>query len=472
MMKQEEFIIEDGILGEYLGTAENVIIPEGVTEIGKHAFDGSETLKSVVIPEGVTCIREFAFARCKNLTSIVIPESVVTTGILVFGWCHNLKSICFSGQNAEIERDIFLGCPGLTEIKISEQNQKYTCQDGFLYDNQKKALLWCARNKTSVTVPEGIERIEEYAFFCCENLTAVRLPESLLSIGERAFWNCITLPEINFPENLIRIESCAFHGCEMLTSVTLPEHLSEIGERAFDCNHLENIVIPEQNQHYVFHNGAVYDKQMKTLLFCLSGIEHIRIPRTVTHIRSYAFQECRKLKSIVIPESVESIGKDIFCGCENLKRFKILNQKFTFAGWRKYYVNYHREYFEDYGDQTVMQEVPEFLLNGEFNVEYMPPEMQYDLMLRLLRSHTQHENFLKMIRENIQPFLMYLLMENVSYKNEFMQAVLDRKLVTQETIDPLIQITNEEKAYDIQMMLMNYKYQNLDFKNIDKELKL
>ena len=82
-----DFIIENGILKKYTGAGGDVVIPEGVTEIGASAFYWFKNLQSVVIPEGVTKIGDSAFSHCENLQSVVIPEGVTKIGVSAFSCC-------------------------------------------------------------------------------------------------------------------------------------------------------------------------------------------------------------------------------------------------------------------------------------------------------------------------------------------------------------------------------------------------
>lgn len=72
----KEFDIENGVLIKYKGDGGNVVIPEGVTEIGYCAFFNSIELKSVTIPNSVIVIGTYAFLNCSQLTSVTIPNSV------------------------------------------------------------------------------------------------------------------------------------------------------------------------------------------------------------------------------------------------------------------------------------------------------------------------------------------------------------------------------------------------------------
>ena len=67
-MNDMDFVIENGVLKMYKGIDEHVVIPEGVTSIGGHAFDDCRSLTSITIPDGVTSIGEKAFDGCRRLS--------------------------------------------------------------------------------------------------------------------------------------------------------------------------------------------------------------------------------------------------------------------------------------------------------------------------------------------------------------------------------------------------------------------
>ena len=117
-MGVEDFVIENGVLAKYEGVGGDVVIPEGVTEIGEVAFLGCSSLESVTIPEGVREIGEDAFAFCKSLESVTIPEGVKKIGRDAFRGCGSLKTISIPEGVAEIGEDAFSGCSSLARVVV------------------------------------------------------------------------------------------------------------------------------------------------------------------------------------------------------------------------------------------------------------------------------------------------------------------------------------------------------------------
>ena len=68
MSNASDFIIEDGVLTEYVGPGGDVVIPAGVTSIGDKTFWNCRDLTSAVIPGSVTHIGKYAFRNCRFLT--------------------------------------------------------------------------------------------------------------------------------------------------------------------------------------------------------------------------------------------------------------------------------------------------------------------------------------------------------------------------------------------------------------------
>ena len=78
-----DFIVDDGVLVRYTGSAEDVVVPDGVTAIGVKAFfgfSGRDQVRKVVLPEGLLSIGNESFYNCKNLAEIEMPSTIKRIG--------------------------------------------------------------------------------------------------------------------------------------------------------------------------------------------------------------------------------------------------------------------------------------------------------------------------------------------------------------------------------------------------------
>lgn len=147
----------------------------------------------------------------------------------------------------------------------------------------------------SISVPEtvtnngteySVTKIGEYAFQGSA-VTSVSMPECITSIGQYACNECGSLETVVLPTNLDDFSGwCIFRNCRNLKNIAIPENVTEIPNGTF---------------HYC------------------RNLESVKIPNTVTSIKHRAFQNCRNLESIIIPSSVNSIGISAFSGCKALK---------------------------------------------------------------------------------------------------------------------------------------------------------
>ena len=80
--------------------------------------------------------------------------------------------------------------------------------------------FWANKTMTSVTIPDGVTKIDYAAFNECTALTSVVLPSSVKTVGEAAFWYCTGLKSIVLPSSVTTIGKDAFKGCAALTAYT------------------------------------------------------------------------------------------------------------------------------------------------------------------------------------------------------------------------------------------------------------
>lgn len=85
----------------------------------------------------------------------------------------------------------------------------------------------------SVILPDGLETIDTGAFWCCPNLVDIHLPSSVKSIGGRIFGECATLADLSIPDGITEISGSMFENCKSLLDVDIPFSVKKIGNMAF-----------------------------------------------------------------------------------------------------------------------------------------------------------------------------------------------------------------------------------------------
>lgn len=97
-------------------TITDLVIPEGVTEIKRHAFSGWTDLLSLSLPNSLLSIGHGAFAYCSHLTSIAVPEGVSIIDKATFSGCSNLATITLPSTITYIDSAAFRDCNSITDI--------------------------------------------------------------------------------------------------------------------------------------------------------------------------------------------------------------------------------------------------------------------------------------------------------------------------------------------------------------------
>ena len=298
-----------------------VSLPRGLTCIGDYAFYRCISLTSVNIPDTVECIGSYAFSWAA-LTSLALPEGVTNIGTFAFTG-NSFSSLVIPKSVTSIGRGAFSGLIELSAIQVQEGNEYYTAVDGVLFTGDKKALVTypSGRRDGSYTVPDGVEVIQRQS--CSGNLylTSVTIPGTVITIGMQSFDECVNLESVTIQNGVTRIGHYAFTNCNRLTSITIPASVGYIYGSAFaNCCKLAAYYVDEANVNYAAEDGVLYSKDKTMLVAYPNGKgETCSIPNGVTDIGTFAFVDCKGLKSVVVPVTVSCIEFYAFSGCSNLK---------------------------------------------------------------------------------------------------------------------------------------------------------
>jgi hypothetical protein len=311
----------------------NISIPQNITIISNNAFLNCTGLTSIILPNKANGIFDSAFCGCTGLTNITIPPGVSGLESYAFMNCSNLTGVYFEGNAPDMDMPYY---PFLNANLVTVYYRSGTTGWAKTF-GERPTALW---DKTeapdlsyqqigasytiigylgaggNVNIPATINglpvtSIADYAFTysfgtsTTTNITSVSLPNTITSIGNYAFSRCVALTNITIPDSVETIGYRAFHGCTVLTDVSIPSGVMNIGAEAFyGCAGLTNITIPE----------GVASIGDATFRNC-SSLTSVTLPNTVSNIGTAAFANCTELTNITLPESATSIGSQCFSNC-------------------------------------------------------------------------------------------------------------------------------------------------------------
>ena len=315
----------------------DLVIPDSVTRINADAFYGCTGLTSVVIPDSVTSIGSYAFYNCTGLTAVYYTGDIA-------GWC----GISFGNENANPIRyagELYIDGQLVTDLVIPDSVTEI-----------KDYAFYGYTGLTSVTIPDSVTSIGSYAFRSCTGLTSVTIPDSVTSIGDSAFRYCYKLVEV-YNKSSLNIKagssSYGYVGCYAKNVYT-----EENGSWFTDTAEGYRFFYDETTGYLVGYYGEATDITLpdsftaydgttvnsyeiyKYAFYGNTSLTSVVIPDSVTSIGRYAFNDCTAEiiwgdnpaitvigeyafagyggDSIVIPDSVTSIGEGAFSGCKGL----------------------------------------------------------------------------------------------------------------------------------------------------------
>ena len=359
-----------------------VISSHKVVKIGDNCFnggssgaDGYSDIKQVIIGEGVEEIGKFAFANMSGLTSITIPASVKKIGSRAFVSCNNLTEIYFKGDiNTEGMQNLVSTTNKISVFGPADSNietyfsrfplasyNAYTMPSCFLTEDVDDKTLYisglkdhyCKSGHTNIDIPEYINGkkvvgIRTHAFEEHTDIYSLSIPATIVDIETAAFYGCTGLKVVKVaqdnpaykyadgallsmdgkkmyiclsgdvaytvPDGVTEIVEGAFDGAVNMELLNLNEQVAKIAPDAFKgCDMLQRIAVPEQNPNFIFTAGALFNKGQTLLYIYLytNYAESYDVPASVTSVADYAFRKAGKLKQIRFASDV-TVGEEIF----------------------------------------------------------------------------------------------------------------------------------------------------------------
>ena len=234
---------------------QELVIEDGITKLGAHAFEAYQNITSISMPNSVIEIGENAFNYCTGLTSITFSNSLKEIGNTAFSDCNALTSILLPDSLETIGSSAFSGCNNLSGDLSIPNNVKTIGSGAFSNDTKLNGKLTLGSSVTSIgksafgsckfsgtlTIPDSVTSIGEDAFNACQ-FTNLSLGNGLVEIGKNAFYNSGTYSgHLSIPDSVITIGESAFSGLGF-ASIHLGKSVTTIGASAFiNCTSVHSL---------------------------------------------------------------------------------------------------------------------------------------------------------------------------------------------------------------------------------------
>nr|MDE7296545.1 leucine-rich repeat domain-containing protein [Clostridia bacterium] len=296
----------------------NVKLHKGVTALGTYAFSNCTALEEIELNEGLVSIGSRAFQSAKKLKEITIPDSVETVAGYAFQSCSALERITIGagvstfGEYPMEEDGLTFGavtpvlylCTSLKEVTVSAENTSFSSENGVMY-GENGSVLYCIPadyEAEEFELPSTVKTILPYSVSSQKNISKITVNSGCENIGKGAFYK------------------------SLLKEVYLSDTVSHIGASILlDCKNVNTFVIDSRNPYYsaAGGDGIVYTGDGKTLVMYLGLASEVSVKEGTKTIADAVFMNSAALTSIVIPDSVESVGYQAFKGCSKLESITI-----------------------------------------------------------------------------------------------------------------------------------------------------
>ena len=357
----------------------NVVFKDGLTNIGQFAFTNSAiesfnaprtlisidyqafanciNLKNITFNANLQTIKDEVFLNCSSLSNFTITRDLKTIGKNVFYGCNNISqvytnnsryfevidNVLYTNNRAEltyippkreldyinipeettsIKEDALNTASSISQFNVDEKNDKFSSEDGVLYDKDKEKLIKFPPKKsvTNFNVPYSVEEISPFAFANATKLYGViAIDDKVNKIGDNAFDNTPNIDGFNVSSvnnnyssyysalyNKDKSNLIKYPARKKVDSFSIPEQTKIIEERAF-----------EQAQISILNLGLNVET-IESQAFLNAPINKINIKEGVKTIKDSAFKGTN-IQSLILPSTLQTIGDNALSYCPNLK---------------------------------------------------------------------------------------------------------------------------------------------------------
>ena len=293
----------------------SISVPENIRIISADTFNDCSRLEEIKLHGGIQCIGDSAFAGTAFYND---PQNRDEDGVLYIDDCLIKADPQKIGESYTV-RDgtrlianrAFVDCTSLKEIVVPDtiefvggdafhntayQNDPSNYSDGVLMLGERVLISVDKQHEGVLRVNEGVEVLGDFSFIDCKEITEVRLPDTLRVIGNCAFCD-MKLKELRIPENVNKIGWGFLRG----------------------CSDIEKIILDNANPYFRLYDGLLCNYDVTEVIRCSTKRTDVALPETVQSIAPMCFEECRYLKAIEINEGCRYIGTSAFSGCYNIE---------------------------------------------------------------------------------------------------------------------------------------------------------
>ena len=331
-------------------TLTKVVFGKKVTSVSKYTFYQCYGINEVDVKGGFDQWIKFGFSEPysspfsniegKNVSpsvtfngaplsgDIVIPDGITSIpGYALQYGCSGVTGLTIPAGVQTIEDGAFKGLDHLNTINLASENTNFVLEDNVLYDKDKtKILLFPQLRAGEYNMPSTITETGDYQFYNCKNLTSITLSENLKTIGSYAFSGCSQIKSISIPASVETIKSNAFDGCTALTELVFEDGENQLNLARYGSY----LYVNETNESSETRNCG---------MFRYSPIERLYLGRNLV-IPDYTGYEWDsegrkifngdKLSTVEIGSKVNNMPAGLFYDC-----FKISKVDFdgTIADW-------------------------------------------------------------------------------------------------------------------------------------------